>query len=450
MSSLLATWRNRSTHRQVWALALPMILSNLTIPMVALVDSAVVGHLPHPHQLGAVAVGASFYTIVASVTSFLRMGTTGFTAQATGRGDASILRRILVQGLLLAWVLALTIGLLAQPLADFALGVMAPSAELHDLTQTFFSLRLLGLPATLTQYTLVGWFLGRQNARAPLGIMLVTNIGNVVLALWFVLGLKWGVAGAALAAVCAEWLGVLWGFLLLRAELRSLPARVDWHALRRLQTWTPLLQTNRDIFIRSLALQGVFLSITLRGGHLGDDVVAANALMLNGLFVCSYALDGLAHAVEALSGRAIGARQPRQLRNTLVVAGGWSLLASLAFALFFLFAGDLFIAMQSDMPTVRETARPYLPYLALLPLIAVWSYLLDGLFIGATRAREMRDTMVASVLLTLPVAWFVRDLGNHGLWLALLLFMLLRAALLGAVAFRLHRRSRWIPPAQHG
>ena len=200
---------------------------------------------------------------------------------------------------------------------------------------------------------------------------------------------------------------------------------------------------NRDIFIRSLALQSVFFMITVQGARLGDATVAANALLLNGLLLTAHALDGLAHAVEALCGHAIGARDRHSLRRSLVVAGGWSLIASVGFALLFTVAGHLFIAMQTDIPSVRDTADIYLPYLALLPLIAVGSYLLDGLFIGATRAREMRNGMLLTLLLTLPFAWALQGLGNHGLWITFLLFMTLRSLTLGVIAWRLKRQDQW-------
>ncbi len=445
--SILQAWRDRSIHAKVWALALPMILSNLTVPLVALVDSTVVGHLPHARQLGAVAVGASFYTILVSLTNFLRMGTTGFTAQAAGQHDGNAMRRIFLQSLALAWVLAAVLMAAALPLARLAFNIMDPSPELQVLAHQFFRIRLLGLPATLTQYALIGWLLGSQNARGPLAIMLATNIGNIVLALWLVLGLQWGIEGAAIASVCAEWAGALLGLVLVQCRLRRMNARIDWPLLRQWKNWAPLLQTNRDIFIRSLALHGVFLSVTLRGANLGDATVAANALLLNGLLVCAYALDGLSHAIEALCGHAIGARRPTTLLRVLVVSGGWALLVSILFALFFSLFGHLFIALQTDMPEVRATADTYLPYLAALPLIAVWSYLLDGLFIGATRAREMRNAMVLSVVLCLPLAWSVRGEGNHGLWIALLSFMTIRAIVLGATAWRIKQRRQWVPAA---
>ncbi|MCT8953625.1 MATE family efflux transporter [Pseudomonas lundensis] len=444
--SLLADWRDRLTHRRVWALAAPMILSNISVPLVALVDSTVIGHLPHAHQLGAVAVGASLYVFLAWMMGFLRMGTTGFAAQAAGRGDGTALRQILLQGLLLSVLLSLFLGAIALPFSSLALTVMQPSHELHQLTLDFFYTRLFGLPGALATYALVGWFLGTQNARAPLGILLTTNLVNIALNLWFVLGLDWGVVGSARASVIAEWSGALLGLWLTRGALRRFPGRVMWQALRVWQNWKPLLGVNRDIFIRSLMLQSVFFLITLQGARLGDATVAANALLLNGLLLAAHALDGLAHAVEALCGHAIGARDRTALRRSMVVASGWSLIASAGFAVLFLFGGHLFIEMQTDIPSVRETAFHYVPYLALLPLIAVWSYLLDGLFIGATRAREMRNAMVISVIVALPVAWAMQRLGNHGLWISFLLFMVLRSLTLAAYAWAMQRKDQWFNP----
>ncbi|MBU2333449.1 MAG: MATE family efflux transporter [Gammaproteobacteria bacterium] len=420
-----------------------MILSNLSVPLVALVDSSVIGHLPHAHQLGAVAVGGSLYTLLVWVMGFLRMGTTGFAAQAAGRKDGAALRQILLQGLLLALGFALLLGVIGVPLKGIALQLMQPSAELDELTRDYFHTRLFGLPAALASYALIGWFLGTQNARAPLAILLTTNLINVALDLWFVLGLDWGVAGAARASVIAEWSGALLGLALTRKALARYPGRVDTRALRRWLSWRPLMAVNRDIFLRSLALQLVFFLVTVQGTRLGDATVAANALLLNGLLLTAHALDGLAHAVEALAGHAIGARNRDALQRVMVVAGGWSLLASVAFGLFFLLGGQLFIQLQTDIPEVRQTALTYLPYLAALPLIAVWSYLLDGLFIGATRAREMRNSMLLAVGLTLPLGWLLQGLGNHGLWLAFLSFMLMRGVCLGVLAQRLQRRGAW-------
>ncbi|MGL4316214.1 MAG: MATE family efflux transporter [Pseudomonas sp.] len=444
MSLLFDAWRHRPTHRRVWALAAPMILSNLSVPLVALVDSAVIGHLPHVQQLGAVVVGSSLYAMLVGVFGILRMSATGFAAQAYGRGDGGALRLILLQSLLLAGALAVVIGLLAIPLSGLALGLMQPSAALDTLTREFFHARLLGLPATLACSALVGWLLGTQNARAALAVLLTTNLLNVALNLWFVLGLDWGVLGSARASVVAEWCGALVGLWLAWRTLRRQPGQLQREQLYRWPSWIALLAVNRDILIRTLALHLVFFLITIQGTRLGDATVAANALLLNGLLLAAFALDGLAQAVEALCGQAIGARDRLTLQRSLVVAGGWSLLGSLLFAVAFLLGGHGFIDLQSDMPPVRAVAYVYLPYLAVLPLVAVWSYLLDGLFIGATRAREMRNAMLVSVALALLLGWALQGLGNHGLWLSFLCFMLLRGTSLAAIAWHLRNQDAWI------
>ena len=437
-------WQHRPTQQRVWRLAAPMMLCNLSVPLVTLVDSAVVGHLPHAAQLAAVAIGGSLYGLLVGLMGFLRMGTSGFSAQACGRGDGALLRQTLLQGLLLALGWAILIGLLSLPFSDLALSWMQPSAQLNELTRSYFHIRLLGLPAALANYALIGWLLGSQNARAPMAIMLATNLLNALLAIVFVLGLDWGISGAAQASVVAEYSGMLLGLWLTRRALGQFPGRINWRALRHWLNWRPLLALNRDILIRTLALHLVFFLVTLQGTRLGDSTVAANALLINGLMLSAFALDGLANAVEALCGHAIGARDGLALRRTLVVTGGWSLLLSGLFAMLLLLAGQAFINLQSDIPSVRNLAYSYLPYLAALPLLSVSSYLLDGLFIGATRAREMRDAMLLAVGLSLPLAWLLKDLGNHGLWLALLAFMLLRSLTLAGFAWRLTRAKAWL------
>jgi MATE family multidrug resistance protein len=437
-------WQHHPTQQRVWRLAAPMMLCNLSVPLVTLVDSAVVGHLPHAEQLAAVAIGGSLYGLLVGLMGFLRMGTSGFSAQACGRGDGALLRQTLLQGLLLALGWAILIGLLSLPFSDLALSWMQPSAQLNELTRSYFHIRLLGLPAALANYALIGWLLGSQNARAPMAIMLATNLFNAVLAIVFVLGLDMGISGAAQASVVAEYSGMLLGLWLTRRALLRFPGRINWRALRHWLNWRPLLALNRDILIRTLALHLVFFLVTLQGTRLGDSTVAANALLINGLMLSAFALDGLANAVEALCGHAIGARDGLALRRTLVVAGGWSLLLSGLFAMLLLFAGQPFINLQSDIASVRNLAYSYLPYLAALPLVSVCSYLLDGLFIGATRAREMRDAMLLAVGLSLPLAWLLKDLGNHGLWLALLTFMLLRSLTLAGFAWRLTRAKAWL------
>ena len=444
MPPLLADWRHLPTHRRVWALATPMMLSNLSVPLVALVDSAVAGHLPAASDLGAVAIGGTVYALPAWSLGFLRMGTTGFSAQAHGAGDGTALRGVLVQALALALLLGLAAWLLLAPLAPQLVALMRPSPELAASSVEYLRWRLPGLPAALVNYALAGWFIGRHATRTTLLLVTVTNLANIALNLWFVLGLGHGVGGIALASALAEWGGALLGLALAGRALAGIGGGFAWRALGRWAQWRSLLAVNRDIFLRTLALQGVFFAVTLLGTRLGDAVVAANALLLNGLLLVAFGLDGLANAVEALSGHAIGAGDAVGLRRALVVASGWALLGSLGFALAFLAGGPGFIALQTDLPEVRATAARALPWLAVLPLVTVWSYLLDGLFVGATRAREMRDTMLVSALAFLALAFALRGAGNAGLWLALLGFMAVRGASLGWAAWRIQRRHAWL------
>lgn len=437
---LLDAWRHAGTRRRLFALAVPMILSGLSAPLVALVDSAVVGRLPHAYQLGSVAVGGSIYTMLVWTCAFLRMASTGFAAQAAGRNDQQALRYILLQSLVLVLVLTALCLAIILPLLPHVLAWMDTSGELQGLAQQYVLIRLYGLPAALMMHVLAGWLLGIQNARASLWMLLLANSVNIVLDIYFVFGLHWGVAGAARASVIAEWSGAALGLALAWRYVDKGPLIRFWQYMFGWDNWRPLLAVNRDILIRSLALQGVFFAVTFQGARLGDSTVAANALLLNGLLLCSYALDGLAHALEALTGHALGQQDRRALQRALCLVSIYSCLAGSAFALLFWLFGDAFIALQTNIPSVQETASQYIVYLALLPLITVWSYVMDGLFIGATRAREMRNSMLLAVLVCAPIAWLLQGLGNHGLWIAFLFFMALRAGFLGFTARHL---SSW-------
>lgn len=453
MSSLVADWRHRPTQRKVWALALPMIASNITVPLVTLTDSTVAGHLPHASQLAAVAVGGIIYQVPVWMCAFLRMGTVGFVSQAAGRRDGDAMRGILLQALLLALGMALAAMLVLSVAMEPILTLMRPSSALRDVASQYLHIRLFGLPAALGNYALMGWFLGGQDARVPMRILIVTNLTNIVLNLLFVLGLGWGVPGIALASVLGEWTGLASGMAKVPGMLRRWAGHLHLQQLRSWQTWNALLGVNRDIMIRSVALQGVFFTITTLGSRLGDNVVAANALLLNGLMLTANGLDGLANAVEALTGHAIGAGRPADLRRALVVAGGWSVIGSGIIAALFAVGGRLFVDLQSSIEVVRQTAYPYLPYLAVLPVLAVWGYLFDGLFIGATRAREMRDAMLMSAGAFALLAWLLRPLGNHGLWLAFLAFTIVRGAIMAWMSWRITCAGGWlrlgqVPPEQ--
>jgi multidrug resistance protein, MATE family len=448
MTKFATDWSHRPTHRRVWSLAAPMIVSNITVPLVTLTDSTVAGHLAHANQLAAVAVGGTIYQVPVMLCAFLRMGTVGFSAQAAGRNDGEAMRRILLQSLLLGLALAALLVLLALPLLQPVLDLMKPGTDLRAQASGYLHLRLIGLPAALASYALAGWFLGAQNARVTVQILIATNAINIGLNLLFVLGFGWGVHGIALASVIGEWSGCLLGLARVRGQLRSYPGRLDPRSLRNRSHWRALLHVHRDILLRSIALQGVFFAVTTLGARLGASVVAANALLLNGLMLTAFALDGLANAVETMTGHAIGAGQRDVLRRSLVVAGGWSLIGSLVFVVLFALGGHLFIDLQTNIDAVRRVAYAYVPYLAVLPLLAFPSYLLDGLFVGGTRARDMRNTMLIAAAFFAICALLVHPLGNHGLWLAFLGFMVVRGSAMAWMAYRISRRGGWMQPAR--
>ncbi|WP_223654925.1 MATE family efflux transporter [Halopseudomonas nanhaiensis] len=449
LTDLAADWRSPITQRQVWALAVPMILSNISVPLVGLVDTAVIGHMDAAYHLGGVAVGTTLITFVLWAAGFLRMGTTGFVAQAWGRGDGDALRLLLAQLLWLAVLLALAVWLLREPLLAAGLHFIDASPELIGEARRYVDVRLLSLPAALANFVLIGWFIGAGVGRAPMMLLLAVNLTNLVLDIVLVVGLDWGVAGAAWATVAGDYCGLLLGFWLLRPLLAKVPGRLDWRAALCLRGAMPLMQVNRDILIRTLALESVFYLMVAQGSEYGDAVIAANAVLLNFLLVTSHGLDGLAHAVEGLGGSAIGARDRQRLRRVLVVATGWSLILSLAFVLAFTLFGEQIVNGLTDIESVRSTAQHYLPWMAWLPLVAVWGYLLDGLFIGATRARAMRNAMLISVgLVYVPTAWLFWGAGNHALWFGFHVFMLARGLTLGSWFVWLWQHDRWITDDQ--
>ncbi|HLQ85440.1 MAG TPA: MATE family efflux transporter [Salinisphaeraceae bacterium] len=412
-------------HRRTLAIALPMILSNLSVPLVGMVDTAVAGHLPGVAYLAAVGVGATIFDFLFLGLNFLRMGTTGITAQAHGRDDFSAARSALAQAVLLALGLAAVLLLLQWPVRELAVWLMTPDALTADYVRIYFLVRIWSAPLVLSNYALIGWFLGMQTARAPLLMMLGINLVNIVLDFTFVYGFGMGIAGLALASVIGEAAGLCIGVYLARQTLRHYPASWTARRLHSLASWLELVAINSNILIRTLCLMLSFVLFTALGAQLGSVVLAANALLLNLQQILSYGLDGFAHAAEAIAGRAWGQRAIDAFRAAVNTVLLWSLGIAGAFtALYWLFGRNV-INLLTDLPDVRSAAYAFLPWMILSPLVSVWSFVYDGVFIGATWAREMRNAMlVATLVVYLPLAFgLVRLWANHGLWLAFLAFL---------------------------
>ena len=430
------------TSPRIWPLAWPIILSNITVPLLGLVDTAVVGHLPDSRYMAAVTLGAMLFSFLYWGFGFLRMGTTGLTSQAMGREDDSDIRNLLGQSLLLALGIGVMLILLAEPLISFGLYLLDGSEAAMSLAASYAHIRILSAPAVMANYAILGWFLGQQNSRVTLAIMVLTNSVNIALDLLFVVGLGMTSDGVAWATVIADYTALVAGLWLVARQLKLLKGRFLRQRLLRFVAYSELFQVNRHLFVRTLGLLFAMAFFTAQGADQGDTVLAANAVLMQFIMITSYALDGFAHAAEALTGRAVGRRDWPLFGTSVRAAARFSLITAGVAMAAFAFGGDYLIALLTDLPDVRATAGDYLPWMIVMPAIAVWSYLLDGVFIGATATREMRDTILLALTVYLPVWWFTQPLGNHGLWLAFTTFTLVRSASLAAVYLH-YRRTRW-------
>nr|WP_246849295.1 MATE family efflux transporter [Rubellimicrobium arenae] len=411
-------------------IALPIVLSNATVPLLGAVDTAVVGQLGQAAPIGAVGIGAVVLSSIYWVFGFLRMGTTGLTAQARGAGEpgevAALLARALLVGLGGGVLLILLQGLLSAA----AFRMSPASAEVEELARQYLAIRIWSAPAAIAAYGINGWLIGQERTRGVLAIQLWTNGLNIVLDVWFVLGLGWGVPGVAAATALAEWSGFLLGLWLCRDAFRGAawrdPARVLDPARLRV-----MAAVNADILVRTVLLLSIFVSFQFWGAGLGDVTLAANQVLMQFVNVAAFALDGFAFATEALVGQAFGAGRIGDLRQGIRVASVWGLAMAVLLGLAYAAAGPAVVAAMTTSPEVRAEAARFLPWVVAAPLAGLPSWMLDGIFIGATRTRDMRNMTVLAVALYFAAAWpLTLAFGNHGLWGALALSWLLRAVTL--------------------
>ncbi|MDR5739866.1 MULTISPECIES: MATE family efflux transporter [unclassified Caballeronia] len=414
-------------HRRVLTLAFPIVLANLTQPILGAVDTAVAGHLDGPQYLGGVALGGLVFSFVFWGFGFLRMGTTGLVAQAFGARDAAAVRASVLRALMLALAIGAALLALQVPIIRYALGMLGGSGAVQDTASAYCHARIWAAPFALGNYAVLGYLLGCQRVRLALLTQVFINAVNIVAVLLFVYRFSWGIGGigaaTAFADVCGFALGaaVLW-----RLRERGLPplalaALFDLRAIRR------LIAINRDIFVRTLCLLGSYGWFAHMGARQGDAVLAANALLLNFQTFMAFGLDGFAHAAEALVGAATGARDRHAFRQAVRVTMLWSVIGAAGFSIVYWISGEWIIARLTDQAVVRAAAMHYLPWAALLPLASVAGFQLDGVFIGATRTRELMKAMAVSLMVFMVAAWtLVGSLGNHGLWLALTVFMVAR------------------------
>lgn len=414
------------THARVLRIALPIVLSNATVPLLGAVDTGVIGQMGQAAPIGAVGVGAVILASIYWIFGFLRMGTSGLVAQARGARDPAETGAILMRALLIG-AAAGAVFVLSQALLFRAAFWLAPaSAEVEGLARLYLAIRIWGAPATIALYAVTGWLIAVERTRGVLVLQLWMNGLNIALDLLFVLGFGWGVAGVAVATLIAEWTGLALGLWLCRGAFAGGQWR-DWARVFDRARVARMMRVNGDIMVRSVLLQGAFTTFVFWGAHFGDVTLAANQVLMQFLEITAYGLDGFAFAAESLVGQAVGARSAFSVRRASLVAGQWGAAGSLALGLFFWLAGPALIDLMAAAPEVRAAARLYLPWVALAPVIGIASWMFDGIFIGATLSREMRNAMMVSVaiyvaaLLVLPGAW-----GNHGLWAALMVLNLAR------------------------
>jgi len=415
------------SHRAIWNIAAPMMLSGISVPLLGFVDTAVMGHLGEAYWLGAVAAGSTIFTVLFMGMNFIRMGTTGLAAQAYGAGDNNLARTLLAQSAGIACLLALLLIALQAPLLEMALKLLSASSEVSAATREYFFIRIWAAPATLLNFAVLGWFLGMQNARAPLFITLVVNAINITLDLLFVP--IWGaqIGGVAWATVIAEYAGLSLALILLRQELRKHQGQIISQALWRPAAYKKLLSINSNLLVRTMALMFTLAFVTAQGARYGEVILAANAVLLNFQMFLSYALDGIAHAAEALSGKALGSSNKEALRLVVKRTRDWSLVFAILFTASYALGGEAIINLITTISEVRLTAKEFLFWMIISPLISMWSFLYDGVFVGLTRSREMLNVMLLSAIgAFLPVWYLSTDWGNDGLWLAFISFMAAR------------------------
>ena len=430
-------------NKRIWSLSGPMMLSNIALPLLGLVDTAVMGHLDSAVYLAAVSVGAMILHFIFWGFGFLRMSTVGLAAQAYGENNGQALRQLLTRAVLLASLISVILIMSQSYLIQLALFLVQPEDGIAVLTKAYFDIRIWSAPATLLTYVLLGWFLGLQKARLVLIVMVFVNVLNIILDLLFVVGLKLTVDGVAYASLISEYAGLLLALYLLFKEVKMLHGKcmlsdaLNWPAMQK------LLSLNLDIFIRTIALLFAFAFFTTQSARSGEVVMAANAVLLQFITFMAYVLDAYAHAAEAMVGDVLGKKNKQLLIQMVKACALWSLGSALVFMLAYLLLGEMIVSLMTDISSVKVFASEYLYWLAFMPLVAVWSYLFDGVFVGATWSKEMRNVMLLAVgVIYLPTWFLTQSMLNHGLWLSLFLFLFARG---GLMAWYYRKKLRTMP-----
>jgi len=419
------------SHKRVLGVAIPIVMANATIPILGAVDTAVVGQLGLAVPIGAVGIGAIIITAIYWLFGFLRMGTTGLTAQAIGSGDKSETSALLVRGIIIGVVAGLILIMTQVPLFLGALQLSPASIEVEDLAQKYLQIRVYSAPAAIALFGITGWLIAKEKTRAVLLLQLVLNGINIILDLVFVLKLGWGVEGVAIATLIAEWSGLLFGLWLVREGFNNSYWK-NWAQIFDRLRLVQMAKVNGDIMIRSILLEIGFVSFLFLGSSFNDATLAANQILIQFLSITVHALDGFAFAAEALVGQALGSKNRALFRRAVVMTSQWGLGTVILMALAFFVFGNSIINIMTTAQDVRTVSYEYLPWMVVAPLVGVTAWMLDGIFIGATRTADMRNMMFISFCVYLiALAILLPIYGNHGLWASLIIFSIARGATLG-------------------
>ena len=431
----------KGLNHEILKLAIPNIISNITVPLLGLVDMMLMGHLESVAYIGAIGLGGTIFSVMYSIFSFMRAGTTGFTAQAYGGQDRQEISYAFYRSICIAFIATVFVLSLQRPIEWIAMQLLNGSEEVLAFTSDYFRVRIWAAPAVLCLYTFNGWYIGMQNTTIPMVIAILINAVNIGLSVLFVNVFKMGVVGVALGTVIAQYTGLLTAFIFMLVRYRQYLVPVRRAILLQADKLRRFFKVNTDFMIRSILLVLTIAFFTNQSAKLGDDILAVNMILMQFFYIFSYFTDGFAYAGEALVGRFTGAHDLSNLKKTIKYLLLWGVALSVPFTLLYWAFPEAFIRLVSDQPGVAEQARPYYIYMVLIPVITFAAFLWDGIYIGATAAREIRNTMIiASLLVFLPAWYFLMPVyGNHGLWIAFLLFMVARGVSMTVMAKRIWR-----------
>ena len=426
-------------NRSILKLAIPNIISNITVPLLGLVDMMLMGHLDSVAYIGAIGLGGTIFSVLYSIFSFMRAGTTGFTAQAYGGNDPQEISYAFYRSIGIALIATVLVLSLQRPIEWIAMQLLNGSPEVLGYTSDYFRVRIWAAPAVLCLYTFNGWYIGMQNTTIPMVIAILINLVNIGLSVLFVNVFHMGVVGVALGTVIAQYTGLLTALVFMLVKYRRYLVPVQRAILLQADKLKRFFKVNTDFMIRSILLVLTIAFFTNQSAKLGDDILAVNMILMQFFYIFSYFTDGFAYAGEALVGRFTGAHDLVNLKKTIKYLLLWGVGLSVPFTLLYGAFPEAFIGLISDQPGIAEQTRPYYMYMILIPVITFAAFLWDGIYIGATAAKEIRNTMIiASILVFLP-AWFILMplYGNHGLWIAFLLFMVARGVSMTLMAKRI-------------